>query len=248
MSLLAALVAIAAAGAPGSPPQPSERCGAPKRVAKTFTFTTTDHVQLDGAMVGGGPRGVVLVHEAGRLALCGWWPYAARMATRGFRVLIFDLRCAGLSACPRSASDAVATDVQAAVSELFRRGSRSVALVGASFGGSAVLVAAAHNPRIAGVADLSGDENEVPLSATGPTTALRAARNVHQPTLIAVARHDPYVTAAEAKRVYTSLASRVKRFELLPRAAGHGWDMLESASGGWSSFEKTLTQFLHAHA
>jgi hypothetical protein len=126
--------AVSAASPDSSPPQPSVRCGPPNHAATPFTFTTTDHVRLEGAIVGGGRRGVVLVHEAGRKALCGWWPYAVRLAGRGFRVLLFDMRCYGLSACPQRAREAVANDIHAATRELRRRGCTSVELVGASLG------------------------------------------------------------------------------------------------------------------
>jgi predicted alpha/beta hydrolase family esterase len=76
---------------------------------------------------------------------------------------------------------------------------------------------------------------------------LAAAHAVHQPALVAVARNDPYVSVRESKRVYAGLGSKVKRLELLPATAGHGWDMLTSSSGGWTSFERTLTAFLRAH-
>ncbi len=69
-----------------------------------------------------------------------------------------------------------------------------------------------------------------------------------KPSRRAVARNDPYVSVADARRVYASLASRVKRFELLPATAGHGWNMLTSTSDGWTNLDRTLTAFLRAHA
>jgi dienelactone hydrolase len=179
--------------------------------------------------------------------LCGWWPYAVRLSRHGFRVLIFDLRCYGLSSCPQNGADDVASDIHAAVNELRRRGAFRIGLVGASFGGSAVVVAGAQDRRVVAIADLSGDENEVAMSRGKRSTAATAASGVRQPALVALARNDPYVTITQAKRLYAALAGNRKRFVLLRATAGHGWDMLQTASGGWSPFEHTLTSFLRRH-
>ena len=104
------------------PAQPSIRCGAPERHATVFTFRTTDGVRLDGAIVGSGPRGVVLVHESGSAGLCGWWPYAVRLASSGLRAMVFDLRCYGSSACPVKHVQGTGSDAAAAVAALRRRG------------------------------------------------------------------------------------------------------------------------------
>ena len=99
---------VAVGGTQGTPrrvatlPQPSQRCGQPDHPANTFGFRTADNVSLDGVEVGQGAKGVVLVHENGSRALCGWWPYAVSLADGGFHVLLFDMRCSGLSGCPKS--------------------------------------------------------------------------------------------------------------------------------------------------
>src|SRR5689334_25387965 len=97
------------------PAQPSMRCGAPERHATVFTFRTSDGVTLDGAIVGSGTRGVVLVHESGSVGLCGWWPYAVRLANRGLRAMVFDLRCYGSSGCAAQHVQGTGTDTAAAV-------------------------------------------------------------------------------------------------------------------------------------
>jgi len=79
--------------------QPGDRCGFPDRKAHVLWFEATDGTKLDGAIVGSGPSGVVLAHQY-PASLCGWWPFASYLASRGFRVLLFDFRCFGESTCP----------------------------------------------------------------------------------------------------------------------------------------------------
>jgi len=243
--VIAAVVAavVAAVASLAAAPPPARRCGRPSAPAVVVGLHTSDGVRLDGAIVGHGSRGVVLVHETGRLGLCGWWPYATRLAARGFRALVFDLRCSGFSECSQQHGDAAELDVGAAAAELRRRGCTSVELVGASSGGSAVLVAAAHDARIAAVANLSGDVNELDLGVTPPTTAQAAAARLRMPVLFALARDDPYVTVPEERAIYRRVPARAKQLVVLPRTAGHGWDMVEQPS-----FDRRLTAFLRRHA
>src|SRR5262249_22190996 len=70
---------------------------APRRLA---TVTAADGVRLGAIRIGSGPRGVVLVPELGNEGKCGWWPYAAYLAARGFNVVAIDHRCKGDSDCP----------------------------------------------------------------------------------------------------------------------------------------------------
>jgi pimeloyl-ACP methyl ester carboxylesterase len=190
----------------------------------------------------------VLVPEAGGSGLCGWWPYAVSLARHHFRVLLFDPRCFGLSSCPRRGVGLLAADVTAAVALLHHQGCTAVEVVGASAGGSAALVAAAHDRHITAIADLSGDENTTPMSKHRPRTADAAAGRIRQPTLIAVARDDPYVTVHAERAIASALATPRKRLLVEPNRAGHGWDMLANPGGsGWSKLAATLTRFLSGH-
>ena len=237
---------------PGTHLQPlAQRCGPPDRPAATFTFRTADGVRLDGAAIGDGTRGVVLVHKAGSEALCGWWPYAVRLAGAGFHVLLFDMRCSGLSACPSGARGTdTGADVRAAVQHLRSMGANAVELVGASYGGSVALVAAVRVPGIAAVADLSGDEITTAVGGAGrPLDASAAAADVRAPLLLAFARRDPDISTVQEHELYARAPSRDKQLVVLPAQAGHGWDMLVAASGsGWSPFSRTLIRFLSDHA
>lgn len=231
------------AGTAGIDP-PAKRCGSPARRSEVVAFRASDGVRIVGAIVGRGPRGVVFVHEAGAQALCGWWPYATRLADRGFHVLLFDLRCYGLSACPGKGEDDVVADVAAAVGELRAKGAKSIQLVGASYGGSVALVAASRLDDVTALADLSGDEVTTSVGGQGPpTTAMHAASGVRVPALLAVAKSDGFITLPDERALYRRVASSRKRLIVLPLSAGHGWEML-----ALPHFEHTLTEFLVEHA
>ena len=137
--------------------QPGVRCGAPETRATLVRFQAADGTSLDGVMVGSGPAGVVLAHEY-PADLCGYWPFAAYLAKRGLRAFAIDLRCFVRSACPEGdARGRVVDDLAAAVAELRRRGVTRVALVGASMGGAAVLIAGTRvQPPVAAVVSVSG--------------------------------------------------------------------------------------------
>ena len=94
---------------------------------------------LDGAVLGRGPVGIVLAHEAFG-DLCRWVPYGNLLSQEGFRVLVFVYRGFGLSAKVGGARAArIDADIAGAIAELRRRGAKKIVLVGASLGGAAVL-------------------------------------------------------------------------------------------------------------
>jgi dienelactone hydrolase len=245
---LAALTAPCASTAEGGVQPPATHRGRPGYAARAVTFTTSDGVRLTGVLAGGGGTGVVLIHDAGAIALCGWWPFAVRLARNSFHVLLFDMPCYGLSACPtRHGSDAV-TDVAAAVATLRHRGAQTVQLVGASYGGSVALVAATRLRGIAALADLSGDELEQPIGGLGaPLSAERAALRLHVPFIAAVARDDPYLSVAQERALYRHCPASRKQLVVLPSGAGHGWDLLHTPAGTWSPFAARLTTYLKRH-
>ncbi len=93
---------------------------------------------------------VILCHGAFEHRL-NWSEYAARLAESGCSTLTFDFAGHGESAGLRSLVDMPvwAYNLRDAMNYLARRGFLRFALVGWDFGGSAVLLAAAHDPRIA---------------------------------------------------------------------------------------------------
>jgi pimeloyl-ACP methyl ester carboxylesterase len=237
---------------PTPPPSAiAQLCGPPNGPGRMVTFRTADGVRLAAIEAGAGRRGVVLVPELGSSVKCGWWPFAARLATRGFRVLLFDHRCTGASACPAGhASSDLMSDIRGAVTRLRRDGATRVALIGASQGASEVLIAGTlPPPGVTGVVALSADELTIPLaSAPYPATAVAAAPRLRLPVLVAVAQSDPEVSVPATRRLFTGTGSGRKSLVVLGAQAGHGWDMVTPppAGGPFPKFSHTVSAFLRA--
>lgn len=227
------------------------RCGLPAAPSVAVTLRTADHLRLPAYETGHGARGVVLVQESGAQALCGWWPYAAHLATRGYHVLIFDLRCYGNAPCPSGdAAHRYTMDTAAAVAALRAHEASRVVLVGASLGGSVVLASAVHPPTgVTAVASLSGDLFDDSMDGgSPPLTNNTSAARIRIPVLFALAQADPLVTVADATGLVAKIGSPDKRLLVLPPQFGHGWGMVVGQTpGSWSSFDTTLQAFLAAH-
>src|SRR5258708_26852813 len=126
-----------------------------------LTIPTQDGAAIAADLYGAGTRGVVLAH-GGRRTKADWAPQAEILAAHGFCVLAFDFRGFGESPVPPpalQADEALRFDVLAAVRYLHHHGARTVAVIGASFGG----VAAAD----ASVASEPGEIDRLVLLAHG---------------------------------------------------------------------------------
>jgi pimeloyl-ACP methyl ester carboxylesterase len=231
----------------------SARCGPPDAAASLVRFRATDGTRLDGALVGSGPTGVVLLHQYPN-DLCGFWPYAVYLAGKGLRVLDIDLRCFGESACPSNAKGTVVDDVAGAVAELKRRGASSVGLVGASAGASTALIAGASlGSKVSSVVSLSGERDLILLmGATGPADAVPLVKRLTSPTLFVVATNDRVATVDETRAMYAAAGARDKRLQILqgPYDGRHGWDLLTTATGdlNWSPLAAQVATFVKSNA
>jgi pimeloyl-ACP methyl ester carboxylesterase len=202
-------------------------------------------VTLNGAIVGSGPVGAVLIHEYPG-PMCGWWPYAVYLSRHGVRALLFDLRCFGDSECKTGRGHAT-TDVAAAMQALRKDGARSTAVVGASMGGAIAVVAAARlHP--AALVDLSGEIDTATLTPGIRANAGAAARRVTAPALFVVARDDRYIPVRDMRTIYERAASRTKRLVVLPAEAGHGWGVLLGLATEWSPTARGVAAFIRNHA
>jgi pimeloyl-ACP methyl ester carboxylesterase len=106
------------------------------------SFATADSGVVYADEYGTGDRSVVLAH-GGRFTKESWAGQAEELARIGFRVVAIDFRGRGRSRAPGgSRADGVQYDVLAAVRYLRETGARTVAVVGASFGGGAAAQAA----------------------------------------------------------------------------------------------------------
>jgi len=224
---LFALTLALAFPASAAPPSLATRCWTNVK-ARTLWFRASDRTRLDGAELGSGPRGVVMLHESQPADLCGWAPYGATLARRGFHVLLVDLRGSGLSARgPYGGPRGAIADVRGAVTELKRLGAKRIALVGASYGGvNAIVAAPALRSRIAGVASLSG-ELDLGEGSSTELNALATVKHLRVPLLVLGSRDDRYLDVADARRLVraaTHAHPTLVEFD----GSVHGWDLLSS--------------------
>lgn len=224
-----------------------KRCGsdAPDGVPqKSLTVRSTDGVRLRAVELGRGPRGVVLLHQAGEIGLCGWWRYAGRLAGDGFHVIAYDLRCRGESSCPEGKiRPGAIADTRAVVGALRDRGARKVALVGASYGG-AIAIGAASEVQVDSVVALSAALYDLDLG--GGLTARKAVAKIRVPVLFAVAPDDPDSPIRTDRYLLSKARRGIVTFTELPAGVGHGWDVVATpdGSGEWSAFSAELIDFL----
>ncbi len=174
--LLAA--AVACGGSKGSSSGDEDTSGVRETAVR---FKTSDGRTLTGRLFGSGRVGVALSHMFPADAT-SWYPYARRIANAGYATLAFNFRGYADSGGSKQTVNAPA-DVAAAQRYLERRGVRDIALVGASMGGTASLIAAESNDALAVVA-ISAPSRFMGLDAIGVAT------RVQRPVLLIVARND----------------------------------------------------------
>jgi pimeloyl-ACP methyl ester carboxylesterase len=153
----------------------------PERHKQQVSFPTEDGGVIYADLYGKGDRGVVLAH-GGRFNKESWEPQAQYLVKAGFRVLAFDFRGFGQSHGPGDSDMYTAPlklDVLAAVRYLRKSGAKTVAVVGASFGGDAAADAA--------IASQTGEIDRLVLLAAEPDGP---ADKIKSPLLVIVARDD----------------------------------------------------------
>ena len=130
-------IGLAACGGPAAPDLSGSRA---------VTFESRDGVVLEGRLFGDGSTAVVLSHMRPDDQR-SWFAFANRLADQGYLVLTYDFRgyCpGGDGGCSQGdlQVSAIWQDVLGAMDFVRSEGATSVALVGASMGGTASLVAA----------------------------------------------------------------------------------------------------------
>ena len=205
-----------------SGPPIGERCSGtawPAAAIEEASFDNEDGIELFGAVLGSGPRGVVLVHGTGSRALCNWSLVAPALAADGFHVLAIDQRCQGYSGCSDQPGS-LDRDVVAAVAALRARGARTVTVMGESRG-AAVALAAAARPDFDADAVVALSGVEVGDVSSGTPVADLVGR-IRVPVLYVSARGDI------DQREYRAWAAATRRsaYVVLPSRFGHGSAML----------------------
>ena len=212
---------------------------APQAGSRAVAFRAADGTRLEGRVFGSGSVGVVLAHmfPADQRS---WWPFAAKLADDGYRVLTFDFRgyCPGGNAGCSGGSKEIPKiweDVAAAAVYLRDAGAARVMLVGASMGGTASLLAAAQ-PEVhpSAIVTLSA-----PLSFEGLTIDPGTLQNVAAPKLFIAGTGD--ATAAQAAQRLYDDALGARRVDIVP-ADDHGTDLLTGTRG--EEVEKLITTYL----
>jgi pimeloyl-ACP methyl ester carboxylesterase len=166
-------------------------------------FTLPDGTK--GVLMGSGPRGVVLSHQQPG-SVCQWLEFGRQLAGQGYQVALWTV----LSAKPE---DQIAT-----VTGMLRQaGATKVALVGASMGAMASIVAGGTiTPPVNGVAALSPGEQYSPSFAVTDFAA-----RLRMPFLCVTAEHDDIGSDAACPKFVAAAPSADKR-EIRVPGSGHG--------------------------
>ncbi len=177
----ACLVALATSASGSAQRRDADPCIRPGETP--VQLTASDGAEVYGVELGSGSTGVVLGHQY-LSDHCELIDFARRLAAAGYRALTIDFR--GFGASTGGAAYRYDRDVAAAVARLRADSVTRVELVGASMGGTAVLVAASTiAPLVDEVVSLSGPARYHSLDA------LRAVRRSHIAVRFVVGRTGP---------------------------------------------------------
>jgi pimeloyl-ACP methyl ester carboxylesterase len=218
--VLLSAIALAACGEPPPPDLSGSRA---------VTFESRDGVTLEGRLFGDGSTGVVLSHMR-PADQRSWFAFAKRLADEGYLVLTYDFRgyCpGGVGGCSQGELQisAIWQDVLGAMDFVRSQGATTVALVGASMGGTASLVAAGQEGSdVAVVVTLSA-----PMSIDGELGVDAALLQRVDANKLFIAGVGDASAAASAEQLY-EMAPPPKRPEVVP-ADDHGTDLLTGSRG-----------------
>lgn len=187
------------------------------------TLRTIRKRQLPVAELGHGSHLVVLSEQSDQ-DLCSWLPLARELVANGFAVAMYDYT-----------GDPVA-DLEAVVRLERSRGARTVAVMGASEGAKASIVAASTlHPQPNAVVSLSAE------AALQEYAVAPYAQRVTAPTLLATASNDPYGSDEVDPGFYRSEPAKIKQLLVVPGTA-HGTALLVNPT-----VHRAVLSFLTAH-
>ncbi len=207
----------------------SDHCAELQRTdaAATVTVLAGDGMRLPAAdFVSESPNGTVLVllHQTGRLGLCGWATFAPQAAAAGLSSVAIDM--CGYAAAQCDEGEATPPEDQIALAVAHAReelGAETVVLVGASMGGSQTVVAVAHGVDVDGWVDVSG-----PAVWEG-ATLLDLAPDVQARGLPGLVVHAPDDDAQQYAAAQALAPEAGAQF--LDAQSDHGWFLLNDHQG-----------------
>ena len=212
---------LAACGDDGTPAEPQ-----PVNGASIESITTEDGLRLDArlfrAQAAEGPQRLVILLHMYPADQRSWFDFARELQAAGdASALTLDFR--GYRASEGSKQVAkIDRDVRAAVAFARGRGYGSIALVGASMGGTAAIMVAAEKP-VAGVITLSA-----PITFRG-LDAESAVQSLSMPLAALAARGD--AAAKHSLETFSEQAGLDARHAVLYQGRAHGTDLLTGKTG-----------------
>ncbi|GIH20266.1 alpha/beta hydrolase family protein [Rugosimonospora africana] len=200
-------------------------------------FADGHGASLTAVTLGTGKTGVVLAHMSDG-DVCGWLAYALQLAKGGYRAMVFYFHGYGTSSAGTDDSS-LDGDVVAAAGYLRGHGVETIALVGASMGGTATVAAATElSPPPAVAISLSA-----PKFYQG-VDALTAAGKLTVPVLYAVGQGDTDFTG-QTQALYDATPASTGRTILIAPTTAHGTGMV-GAPG--SQVRDAMDKALRDHA
>jgi uncharacterized protein len=195
---------------------------------KTVTFTTSDGVQLAGALFGNGDVAVVLAHQGTPGAnQTTWYGFGELLAERGYTALAFDFRGIGESGGTPDRSK-LDTDLLSALQFLRDEGHEEILCFGASMGGTTCIQVALNGYELAGLVALGS----ALITGYGPNDLEVSEDDLASLTLpkaFIAAENDTQLVVGDITRMYEA-SPEPKALYLLPGSA-HGTDLFNTDAG-----------------
>lgn len=197
--------------------------------SEAVSFPSADGITLEGRLLGEGSVGIVLSHMRPS-DQTSWWDFAKDLADRGYLVLSYDSRgyCpGGVAGCSAGEQDLgeIWRDVVGAIGYVRSRGASRVALIGASMGGTASLMAAAQDGvQVDVVVTLSA-----PMDFEGMDLTPDVLTRVSAAKLFIAGTGDD--SAAEDAQTLYAMSPPPKRVQILT-TDDHGTDILIGNQSG----------------
>jgi pimeloyl-ACP methyl ester carboxylesterase len=221
----------------------AERRAHDLKASHAVSFRSADGVRLSGRLFGDGSVGVVLSHML-PADQTSWWDFASDLADHGYTALTYDFRgyCPGGDAgCSAGSKDisSIWQDVLGAIDEVRSAGTTRVALIGASMGGTASLVAASKpDIDVQAVITLSA-----PTSIEGLVADTDTLATVTAAKLFIAGSGD--AQAADAAQTLFGSSPQPKRVNILT-SNDHGTDLLTGNQSG--IIRTTMLNYLQEYA